>query len=203
MNYPQSRLVNRLPRISKRYKGLDTTLEPPIQGTPPLTESRTLVFIDAGVSEQETLLNALAPDTEAIVLDGDRDGIDQIIEAIAGRTDIDSIHIVSHGSSGRVQLGTTQLDTETLDAYLPQWRILRAALSEGADILLYGCNVGSSDTGMTFLQRLAELTGADIAASNDLTGNADLNGNWTLEVSTGNIEAPFPFQSEAIAAYNS
>ncbi|MGL5194261.1 MAG: DUF4347 domain-containing protein, partial [Chroococcales cyanobacterium] len=155
-----------------------------------------------GVSEQQTLLDALAPDTEAIVLDGDRDGIDQIIEAIAGRTGIDSIHLISHGSSGRVQLGTTQLDTETIDAYLPQWQILRAALSEGADILLYGCNVGTSDTGITFLQKLAELTGADIAASDDLTGSAQLNGNWTLEVSTGNIEAPLPFQSEAIAAYN-
>ncbi|AFY80370.1 DUF4347 domain-containing protein [Oscillatoria acuminata] len=202
MNYPQSRLVNRLPRISQRYKGLDTSPESPIQGTPPVTESRTLVFIDSGVGEQQTLLDALTPDTEAIVLDGDRDGIDQIIEAIAGRTGIDSIHLVSHGSSGRVQLGTTQLDAETLDAYLPQWQILRAALSEGADILLYGCNVGTSNTGITFLQKLAELTGADIAASDDLTGSAALNGNWTLEVSTGHIEAPLPFQSEAIAAYN-
>ncbi|MCT7956042.1 DUF4347 domain-containing protein [Laspinema palackyanum] len=202
MNHPQSHSVNHLSRISKRYKGLDTTPEPPIQGTPPLTESRTLVFIDAGVSEQQTLLDALTPDTEAIVLDGDRDGIDQIMEAIAGRTNIDSIHLVSHGSSGRVQLGTTQLDAETLDAYLPQWQNLRAALSEGADILLYGCNVGTSDAGITFLQKLAELTGADIAASDDLTGSAELNGNWTLEVRTGNIEAPLPFQSEAIAGYN-
>ncbi|MCT7960590.1 DUF4347 domain-containing protein [Laspinema sp. D1] len=202
MNHPQSSQVNHLPRISKRYKGLDTTPEPPIQGTRPLTESRTLVFIDAGVSEQQTLLDALTPDTEAIVLDGDRDGIDQIMEAIAGRTNIDSIHLVSHGSSGRVQLGTTQLDAETLDAYLPQWQVLRAALSEGADILLYGCNVGTSDAGITFLQKLAALTGADIAASDDLTGSAKLNGNWTLEVSQGNIETPVPFQSEAIAGYN-
>ncbi|MCT7989543.1 DUF4347 domain-containing protein [Laspinema olomoucense] len=202
MNYPQSQLFDFLPKISKRYNGLDTTPEPPIPATHPLPESRTLVFIDSGVSEQQTLLDALAPDTEVIRLDGDRDGIEQIREAIAGRTGIDSIHLVSHGSSGRVQLGTTQLDAETLDAYLPQWQILRGSLSEGADILLYGCNVGTSDTGVTFLQRLAELTGADIAASNDLTGSAELNGNWTLEVSTGNIDAPVPFQSEAIAAYN-
>ncbi len=202
MNYPQSQPINLLSRISKRYHGLGPSEEPPIQATPPVTESRTLVFIDSGVSEQPTLLDALGPNTEAIVLDSDRDGIDQIIEAIAGRTGIDSIHLVSHGSSGRVQLGTTQLDAETLDAYLPQWQILRAALSEGADILLYGCHVGTSDTGITFLQKLAELTGADIAASDDLTGSAELNGNWTLEVRTGNIEAPLPFQSEAIATYN-
>ncbi|MGL5197128.1 MAG: DUF4347 domain-containing protein, partial [Chroococcales cyanobacterium] len=93
MNHPQSRPVNRLPRLSKQYNGLDPISERPIPVTPPVTESRTLVFIDAGVSEQQTLLDALAPDTEAIVLDGDRDGIDQIIEAIAGRTGIDSIHL--------------------------------------------------------------------------------------------------------------
>ncbi|MBO0348555.1 DUF4347 domain-containing protein, partial [Phormidium pseudopriestleyi FRX01] len=202
MNHQQSRPVNLLPRISKQYNDLHTIEQPPIQGNPPLTESRTLVFIDSGVSDKQTLLDGLPSDTEAIVLDADRDGIDQIIEAIAGRTGIDSIHLVSHGSSDRVQLGTTQLDAESLDAYLPQWQILRAALSEGADILLYGCNVGTSDTGITFLQQLAELTGADIAASDDLTGSAELNGNWTLEVSTGQIETPLPFQSEAIAAYN-
>ncbi|WP_236508538.1 DUF4347 domain-containing protein, partial [Tychonema sp. BBK16] len=40
-----------------------------------------------------------------------------------------------------------------------------------------------------FLQRLSELTGADIAASANLTGNAALGGDWELEIQIGSIEA--------------
>ncbi|MEG5064016.1 DUF4347 domain-containing protein, partial [Microcoleus sp. B3-A4] len=40
-----------------------------------------------------------------------------------------------------------------------------------------------------FLERLSELTGADIAASANPTGNAALGGDWELEVQIGSIEA--------------
>ena len=39
-------------------------------------------------------------DSPVIVLDAQSDGIEQIAEALAGRSDLDSIHIVSHGSGG-------------------------------------------------------------------------------------------------------
>ena len=34
---------------------------------------------------------------------------------------------------------------------------------------------------------MTPLTGADVAASTDLTGAAELGGNWTLEYATGEI----------------
>ena len=37
---------------------------------------------------------------------------------------------------------------------------------------------------------LATLTGADVAASEDLTGNAALGGDWDLEYETGQIATP-------------
>ena len=40
-----------------------------------------------------------------------------------------------------------------------------------------------------FLERLSELTGADIAASANPTGKAALGGGWELEVQIGHIEA--------------
>src|SRR4028118_424178 len=40
-----------------------------------------------------------------------------------------------------------------------------------------------------FLDRLSELTGANIAASANPTGNATLGGDWELEVKIGRIEA--------------
>src|SRR4028119_147563 len=62
----------------------------------------------------------------------------------------------------------------------------------------FGCQTGVKTNGGSgvkptkpnqFLDRLSELTGADIAASANLTGNAALGGDWELEVQIGRIEA--------------
>ncbi|MEG3960449.1 FG-GAP-like repeat-containing protein, partial [Microcoleus sp. herbarium2] len=53
-----------------------------------------------------------------------------------------------------------------------------------------------------FLQRLSELTGADIAASANVTGNAALGGDWELEVQTGLIETPIPFNANTLKTYS-
>ena len=48
---------------------------------------------------------------------------------------------------------------------------------------------------------LGELTGADIAASNDLTGSAELGGDWELEVATGNIETVVAVDEQVQTAF--
>jgi hypothetical protein len=73
----------------------------------------------------------------------------------------------------------------------------RNALSEKADIVLYGCDVAAG-SGSDFVDRLGELTGADIAASTDRTGRG---GNWNLEFAKGDIEAPLALNPQAIADY--
>jgi hypothetical protein len=62
---------------------------------------------------------------------------------------------------------------------------------------VYGCEVGAG-SGSDFVDRLGELTGADIAASTDRTGHG---GNWNLEFAKGDIEAPLALTPEAMADY--
>ena len=61
-------------------------------------------------------------------------------------------------------------------------RATRRSLSTTGDISLFGCNVASGVTGQSFVNQLHQSTGADIAASDDLTG---VGGDWTLEVQAG------------------
>ena len=63
------------------------------------------------------------------------------------------------------------------------------ALTRDADILIYGCDVAGSDEGVQLVRDLAVLTGADVAASDDLTGDAAQDGDWNLEYRAGAIEA--------------
>lgn len=160
-----------------------------------------LVFIDATLSDLEQITSSVSPDTEIVLLDPAEDGVTQISEALAGRSNLDGIHIVSHGASGLLKLGSSMVTSDNLASYADQIAGWSSALSDEADILLYGCDVAAGDPGASFIQQLASLTGADVAASTDLTGNAALTGNWTLEAATGHIETSMALDLEALQHY--
>ncbi len=75
--------------------------------------------------------------------------------------------------------------------YANQLQSWSSALSNDADILLFGCDIASGEPGNNFIHQIASLTGADVAASTNLTGNNALGGDWVLEDRTGAIEADF------------
>lgn len=153
-------------------------------------------IIDAFVSDQQTLITGLSGDVEVLLLNAEDDGAGQIADFLAHRSEIDALHIISHGASGTVQLGDGLLTAETLHASTAIWEQIGQSLSADADILLYGCNVAQGQSGRTFLDRLARITNADVAASTDITG---AGGNWVLEANSGDIEAALP--TEALAGY--
>ena len=122
---------------------------------------------------------------EVIVLDHTRDGLQQMIAALQGR-EVDAIHLVTHGANGQIDLGSSRLSVSNVDAAAGQLAQLGQSLSADGDLLLYGCDVAGG-AGEQFIARLAELTGADVAASVDTTGSSGF-GNWTLEAQAGSIE---------------
>ena len=128
-------------------------------------------------------------------------GIEQITNALANQKDIESVQILSHGNQGSLKLGADVLNENDIDNFNTQLKQWGNALTENGDILLYGCDVAAGETGKNFVKRLSELTGADVAASNDLTGNQAQGGNWDLEIVTGQIEAAVPFDREAMKDY--
>ena len=123
-----------------------------------------------------------------MLLDNQRDGIDQIGAILAGRTDIGAVHLISHGNNGAVQLGSGTLDLQSLSDRAGEIASWSGAFTPDADILIYGCNVAGSPDGRTLVDGLAKLTGADVAASANLTGSAAVGGDWNLEYETGRID---------------
>jgi Domain of unknown function (DUF4347)/Bacterial Ig domain len=164
---------------------------------------KELVFIDSNVTDYQSLLVGIKPSAEVILLKGDRDGITQITDALKGRSGITSIQILSHGKQGEIQLGNSSLTQSNLANYANQLQSWSSALTNDADILLFGCDIASGETGNNFIHQIATLTGADVAASTNLTGNNALGGDWVLEDMTGAIEADFAISAESQAAYSS
>ena len=170
---------------------IDTTATP----NAPATPGTELVFIDARVPDQAALLADLNAQAQAgraievVLIDEDEDGIARITQTLADRHDVSAVHLISHGDSGSAQLGSTVLDESTLATRAHDVASWGQALTQEADLLIYGCDVGAQTNGQALVQGLAALTGADVAASDDLTGAALQGGDWVLEVQSGRIEA--------------
>ena len=164
--------------------------------------SQSLLFVDGGVADYHQLVAGAAAGTEVHVLDSARDAIDQITQTLRGQTGISSLHLVSHGEAGGLDFGSGRVDLADLPGYGDRLQTWRQALTVDADILLYGCNVAAGEQGRTFVHRLAQLTGADVAASTNLTGDAEQSGDWTLEFQTGTIEAAPAFDPAVLRSYH-
>ncbi|MEG4230356.1 FG-GAP-like repeat-containing protein, partial [Microcoleus sp. N9_B2] len=140
----------------------------------------TLVFIDSNVEDYQSLISGVSPNAEVIILDERLDGIEQITERLAIEQNIEAIHIISHGSPGAVHLGANTLNSSNIESFGPQLKQWRKALIPGADIIFYGCNIAAGDTGHQFLAQLHQLTGANIAANTNSTGNSERGGTWDI-----------------------
>lgn len=146
-----------------------------------------LAFINDNVNNWEALAANLPNDVTVVHLDSQRDGLHQIVDYLHDQSiqNLAAIHLLSHGASGQVQLGNLTLTQDNLATQHDLLSQLGQALTPDGDLLLYGCNVAQGQTGLDFIGQLAQITQADVAASNNLTGK---NGNWVLEKSTGQID---------------
>lgn len=61
-----------------------------------------IVFVDWRVADIDSLIAGMPAGTEVDIINGASNGLDQIAALLQGRSGIDAIHIISHGSSGGV-----------------------------------------------------------------------------------------------------
>jgi VCBS repeat-containing protein len=165
--------------------------------------SRVLSVIDARVDDPDALASLLGASSDVLMLDGAESGIAAVAQHLAVQGGYDAVHIFSHGQAGSFALGSDAVSSDALQngdaaAGLAAWA---EGLSADADILIYGCDVASTDAGLALIEALSSMTGADVAASDDLTGSAALGGDWDLEVAHGSIEAGSAMEPAALAAW--
>ncbi|NJK75587.1 MAG: DUF4347 domain-containing protein, partial [Microcoleus sp. SU_5_6] len=166
------------------------------------TANKQIIFVDASVQNYQNLIEGADVKAKIVVLDDKHSGIEQITNALAAQKDIKAVHILSHGSEGSLQLGTDALNENNLENFSDRLKQWGNALTQNADILLYGCEVAKGKAGKNFIQRLSEIADANIAASANPTGSAQLGGDWELEVKLGEIETAVAFNSNALSAYS-
>ena len=75
-----------------------------------------LVVIDPAVEAPQKLAEGLQASATSLLLDLNSDSMAQITRALA-TGNYRSLHIVSHGSSGCLHLGNTNLNVENIERY--------------------------------------------------------------------------------------
>jgi len=151
-----------------------------------VSTSKDFVFIDKGVNDYESLVHSIGSSKQIYIIDSNKDGFIEIQNILHGKSNLDSVHLIGHGSAGQIIFGNTTLSSENLNQYTDALRVIGSALTTSGDILFYGCNIAQTETGELLIQQIGNITQADIAASTDLTGK---NGDWDLEHKIGSIES--------------
>ncbi|WP_242208360.1 MULTISPECIES: VCBS domain-containing protein [unclassified Pseudomonas] len=164
--------------------------------------ARSLLVIDSRIENRDQLVAQLPGNVTAIVVNVGEDGLAAISAALAQLGKVDSIQIMSHGAAGQFTLGNRTVTSDNIDSLgktLEQWR---NNLTQGADIQLYGCDVGAGVAGQTLVSELARWTGADVGASSNDTGSSKAGGDWTLETRVGDIDKSIAISGLAMAHFD-
>jgi VCBS repeat-containing protein len=167
-----------------------------IEAVQTVAEARNeIVFVDTATPNFDQLVDDIYRNAELdgrtielVLLASDSDGLEQIGGVLADRSDVDAVHIISHGADGIIRLGNAAVDLETLQHSAQTVAAWGESLSADADLLIYGCDLASGPEGERLVSSFALLTGADVSASVDATGHQSLGGDWELEYSVGSVE---------------
>ena len=119
---------------------------------------------------QDLLANQSADRTfEIIRIDSDDNGLQIISDTLATQSNVDAVHLISHGSDGNVNLGNVALSHNTLpdfEAAITQWG---NAFTTDGDLLIYGCDFAATEDGKALAARISALAEVDVASSDDST----------------------------------
>lgn len=135
-----------------------------LQLVPPQT-AKVLVIFDSAVAGYQTLIRDIASTAKIVVLDANRNGVEQITETLSRCTALESLQIIAQSYPGSIQLGSIWLNHTALETHSNQLQAWRQALTPTARILVHGSRVAMGIEGMAFLGRLSQITGTMVATS--------------------------------------
>ncbi|MFT8417600.1 MAG: DUF4347 domain-containing protein [Acetobacter sp.] len=165
---------------------------------------KSVVFVDSRVADWQALTASLPDTVGVVVVAPDRDGMALVSQVLSEYHDLQSVNFLTYGQPGEAELGSSSINAATVMAGSTQVTGWGDSLASGGQILFWGCDVGQGVDGKALVDDLHTLTGADVAASTDKTGMAQLGGDWTLEQTAGMAASTVdaPFSATAMADYS-
>ncbi|MEO1669510.1 MAG: DUF4347 domain-containing protein [Cyanobacteria bacterium J06631_2] len=135
---------------------------------------KAIVFIDSRVDRCDSLVQQATSEVRVFVLGWLADGISAVTETL-NSSSCREVYLVCPGAPGCLYLGRSELSFNTLiqhESDIKSWfqPSVADSIADSAEpqLHLYGSNVASGDVGTEFMGKLKSMTGAEIAASNNV-----------------------------------
>ncbi|MFT6195688.1 MAG: hypothetical protein ACJASU_002617, partial [Cognaticolwellia sp.] len=157
-----------------------------------------LIIIDGAVPDKHLFYQQLKPGTDIVEIDSQHSGLSQLKEILSGYSELSALHLVSHATDGVILLGDSRIDEQLLKDEVKTLAAIDNALKDGADVLIYGCDLAKGDSGQQLLETIAHSAYVDVAASDDLTGSNNKNADWDLEIKIGDIDSSRVFSERSL-----
>jgi len=152
----------------------------------PLHEKQNVLTVIDTTVDDWALLQAAVTEGEILLLE-EGASLEAIIEKMARMESVETLNIISHGKPGSILLNDHEFSNATLQQHMAKWQKIGNMLTRDGDLKLYGCNIGQGQEGREFVEKLADITSADVAASVNYTGNSAQDGDWNLELVVGEL----------------
>ena len=110
-----------------------------------------------------------------------QDGMLFMAHTLVGQSNVQSLHLLCHGTPGTLQMGSEILTREKLAHYRSTLDVLSDAMAADGEWLIYGCDVAHGTKGQSFVDALRLMTGLNVAAASHKVGSTTLGGSWTLD----------------------
>jgi collagen type VII alpha len=159
------------------------------------------LFVDPSVDDIETILSGLRSGVEAKVLDARTPAARQIALALDGIHDLEAVHVITHGSPGRVNFSAGEWSMATLKDQAEDLAAIGRALAAGGQLRLWSCDSAAGADGAVFIDAFARAAGADVAAATGRIGAAVRGGSWGLTAFAYRPFAKPPLTPAAMSAY--
>jgi len=157
-----------------------------------------VLFYDVTVEQVQVLLDGLDANVQPIPLYPGQDPMKQLEQAVQN-PDVQTIHVLGHGAPGEVILAGQKIDAQRIEAS-PISREQSASHSATTpfQIAFWSCKTGLGDTGMNFINIVANKFNALVSAATGLVGHEGQGGSWDLDV----MAAPrAPFSVKALTEF--
>ena len=159
-----------------------------------------IAFVDGNLPDLSNLLRHLRPEVKVYFVGGS-DSIQNITNILSIHHKLQAIHLFAHGSPGRIHLGESVIDLQTLIDNRQQLASWQDAIGDSGEILIYSCHLAQGAQGKAFVGCLAEAVGKPVAASTTATGYAELGGDWLLQSRSSQMQAPIALTKEGQATW--
>ncbi|MEM6500953.1 MAG: DUF4347 domain-containing protein [Cyanobacteria bacterium P01_C01_bin.89] len=162
-----------------------------------------IALIDARIPHLDSLVANINADIHPIVLKG-TDDFRAITKIISRYGNLKALHLIAYGRPGQLYLGSNWITAQTLHNNADQVRQWAKSLSQGADLLIYGCHSGAYAQGQSFLETWRSLLASksiNVAAASHAIGSPTVGALWSLDRILGAIRSALAWDAKTIDAY--